>query len=244
MARYIVDFETSKPDDMIRYITEDFFSKEGFTLVDFKGEVVWKKGTGLMTAPQFVKVSSLSGRVHLEAWMKNAILPGVYVGEMGLDGAYGWAVKKVLKDRVNTLTALLLQGAPTAAAVPAPVMAGPPAPGAVSFDAAGEMPVPAGPVEAISYADGTGIYPTAPVPVAVHDPKGKAVASLILGLVSVIGCIWPFAGIVTAILGIITGLTGRKSTAKTMATAGLVISIVFLIVSVVDYVFYFLLLLS
>lgn len=247
MARYIADFQTGKPDDMIRFITEDFFQKEGFTLVNFKGEAVWKKGSGLMTAPQFVKLSSVNGTVHLEAWLKNAILPGVYVGELGLNGAYGWAIKKVLKDRVNTLTSLLLQGAPEA--VPAAV------PAAAAAQAIPvQNTVPAAAPSAELPANGLPVVPAAPgagqvspypaqvpaVPVAVHDPRGKATASLVLGLVSIIGCFWPFPAIVTSIIGIITGVTGRKSTARGMATVGMILSIVFLIVSVVDLIFYYL----
>ena len=103
MARFIAEMPTGKPDDMVRFIAEDYLSKEGFKQKLYKGEAVWKKGNGLLTAPQFIKISSLQGHVHLEAWIKQAILPGVYVGEMGLDGAYGFAIKKVLKDRVDAL---------------------------------------------------------------------------------------------------------------------------------------------
>lgn len=124
VARFIAEMPTGKPDDMVRFIAEDYLSKEGFKQKLYKGEAVWKKGNGLLTAPQFIKISSLQGHVHLEAWIKQAILPGVYVGEMGLDGAYGFAIKKVLKDRVDALARLLYQ--PLAAAAPVP--AGP-APG-------------------------------------------------------------------------------------------------------------------
>lgn len=43
----------------------------------------------------------------LEAWIKFAILPGVYVGEMGTKGFVGALPKQLLKERVDkTLMAM------------------------------------------------------------------------------------------------------------------------------------------
>ena len=230
VARFIAEMPTGKPDDMVRFIAEDYLSKEGFKQKLYKGEAVWKKGNGLLPAPQFIKISSLQGHVHLEAWIKQAILPGVYVGEMGLDGAYGFAIKKVLKDRVDALARLLYQ--PLAAAAPVP--AGP-AP-AISDQppiytaAAPASAYPATPYAAAPYA----APPMPPIPAAVHNPTGKAAASLICGLVAVVGCFIPLVGVGCGIAGIVTGAMGRGSTAKGMAVAGLVLSILFLVVSLVE----------
>lgn len=43
--------------DLVKFIAEDFFDKEGFNLIDYHGEAVWKKGIGMVTAPQFIKLS-------------------------------------------------------------------------------------------------------------------------------------------------------------------------------------------
>ena len=109
--RFVADFTANQTDEAIQYIVTDFLTREGFVYTDYKGELVWKKGTGMLTAPQFVKVLFQNGQVHLEAWLKQAILPGVYCGEMGLTGVYGFAIKKVLKERVDTLIGYL-QGPP------------------------------------------------------------------------------------------------------------------------------------
>lgn len=230
MARFMADMPTGKPDDMVRFIAEDYLNKEGFKQKVYKGETVWKKGTGMLTAPQFIKISSMQGNVHLEAWIKQAVLPGVYVGEMGLDGAYGFAIKKVLKDRVDALARLLYQ--PLDGGVPAPVPAGMPMDGAYAAGAA----APAYPASDASGAVPYAVPPMQPVPVAVHNPTGKAVAALVCGVVSVIGCFVPLVGVGGGIAGIITGSMGRKSTAKGMATAGLVLSVVFLIASIVNWI--------
>ncbi len=112
MKRYALDLQTGRPDDQIRQIVTDYMSREGFTYTTYKGEELWKKGVGMMAAPQFMKVNFQNGQVHIEAWLKYVILPGVYCGEMGLKGFWGWAVKKTLKQRVDTLVSILTQQAP------------------------------------------------------------------------------------------------------------------------------------
>lgn len=80
----------------------EYLSSEGFepTEWDTYGGEVWKKGHGVMLAPQYIHVTVVPGRVHLEAWCRYALLPGVYVGEMGLTGMFGAAAKNALKKRV------------------------------------------------------------------------------------------------------------------------------------------------
>ena len=244
MSRFIIDLNTGKPDDFVRFVAEDFFAKEGFLLTNYKGEMVWKKGNGLLTVPQFIKLSSVGGQVHLEAWIaKLALLPGVYVGESGVTGFWGWAVKAALKKRVDTLMALLYQNVPTfqtagppAAQVPAaapaagmPVSAGE-GPGAVPVPPAQEATMPP-----VGYPQQAPAPQGVPIPVAVHNPTGKATLSLVMGLVSVSGCFLSLIGVVTAVIGILSGITGRKSTARGMATAGLALSIVFLVFSLINF---------
>lgn len=268
---YVADFNTGKPDDFIRFVSEDFLRKEGFALTTVKGEVVWKKGKGLLAAPQFLKLQYANGVVHLEAWLKYAILPGVYCGEMGLDGAMAFAIKAALRDKVNALVALLYQPVnipPQPAPVPVAPGAGPvPVGNGVSMSpvmqpadpdapmnpmdpetAAGHsIPVPAvssdpsmpasGAVTPVpGYAPAPGYAASQPIPVAVHNPTGKAVLSLVMGLCSVLGCFIPLVGVVTGIIGIPSGILGRRTTARGMATAGLALSIVFLIVSILNWI--------
>lgn len=252
MARFVADMPTGKPDDMVQFIVQDYLTKEGFKQVLYKKtEQVWKKGSGVLTAPQYIKVLTNQGNVHLEAWMRYVILPGVYVGEMDLSGGWGFAIKALLKNRVDGLARLLYQPVPAPSvpvsdpnAVPAyagtvqnnipqqPAAPYPPAQAQQTFSATeGVPPVPSAPYGAPPMA-----YPGyQTVPVAVHNPTGKAIVSLIMGLVGILGCFVPIAGVVAGIIGIVFGLSGRKSTAKVMATAGLVLSIVFLIVSLVNW---------
>lgn len=107
MARYINEIATTKGMDTVRFVAEDFFFKEGFVKTKYKGEDVWKKGIGILSAPQFIKFTYAEGKVYLQAWLKYAILPGVYCGEMGITGAFAFAIKKVLASRVKNLEALI-----------------------------------------------------------------------------------------------------------------------------------------
>ncbi len=107
MARYNNEFTTSRSIDEVKNFVNSFMVREGFKSVNFKGEIVWKKGQGLLVAPQFIKTVISEKKVRLEAWIKYALLPGVYIGEMGLTGAMGFAMKRVLRKRVEELERML-----------------------------------------------------------------------------------------------------------------------------------------
>lgn len=211
MARFIADYQLNKPDDFIKYVSDDFFAKEGFEYMNYQGEMVWKKGIGMLTAPQFIKIQYANGWVHVEAWLKWAILPGVYSGEMGLDGFVGALPKSQLKQRVETLMAYLNQNVE----IPQTAMAG---------AAAGQPMDPSAPAQP---------YPVAaqPIQVAVHDPVKKATTALITGILSIVFCWIPLAGIILGCIGIGSGSVGRKSSQKGKATAGFVLSIIGVVIS-------------
>ena len=64
--------------------------------------------------------------------------------------------------------------------------------------------------------------------------NGKATASLVLGIISLIAWILPLAGYPVSIIGLVMGVYGRKSEKKTLATVGLVLSIIGLVFCVVN----------
>ncbi|MFR2561387.1 MAG: hypothetical protein ACLS8R_00660 [Anaeromassilibacillus sp.] len=98
MSRYIADYTINKPDDLIKFIAEDFLTKEGFRQTVYKGETVWKKGVGAVSAPQFIKLQ-YGQETHLEAWIKSL--------EHGVTGFYGALPKSELNSRVQTPVASL-----------------------------------------------------------------------------------------------------------------------------------------
>jgi len=100
MARYVNTLQTPQPAETYAPVLNQYMMNEGFSLIDYKGEKVWKKGIGLATAPQYLSIQYQGGAIRLEAFIRYALLPGVYVGEMGIDGFFGALPKKLLKDRV------------------------------------------------------------------------------------------------------------------------------------------------
>ena len=69
---------------------------------------------------------------------------------------------------------------------------------------------------------------------AAGQSSGKAVASLVLGIVGLIGWILPIVGLPVTITGLVLGVKGRRSPGRGMATAGIVMCILGLIASVIN----------
>lgn len=113
MARYMNTFETCLEPQESAAMVQQYMQREGFAYTQYNGgqEQVWKKGNGLMMAPQYVKVTHQDGRITVEAFLKFALLPGVYVGEMGLTGFMAAPVKATLRTRVQQLETWLQQAA-------------------------------------------------------------------------------------------------------------------------------------
>ena len=101
MSRYVNQLNTPVDTHSFSNVISDYMISEGFKIVDYKGAKVWKKGTGWLTAPQYICFTYGPNFIRIEAFIRNVFLPGVYFGEMGLDGFYGWAVKDLLKTRVK-----------------------------------------------------------------------------------------------------------------------------------------------
>lgn len=70
-----------------------------------------------------------------------------------------------------------------------------------------------------------------------NNNNNRAVASLVLGLVSIVTWLFPIAGYITTILTIVFATKGRHSEKKGMATAGLVLGIIFLVVTLLNSIF-------
>lgn len=70
-----------------------------------------------------------------------------------------------------------------------------------------------------------------------NNSNNRAVASLVLGLVSIVTWLFPIAGYITTILAIVFATKGRHSEKKGMATAGLVLGIIFLVVTLLNSIF-------
>ena len=224
MARFTADFIVTRPDAdrFIAFVAQDFFQKEGFQYVSFKGENVWRKGMGALAAPRFMKLEFKDGRVHLEAWLRTVWLPGVYGKEMDLTGAWGFAVKELFRGTVQQLIGLLQQ--------PQMVNGTQQPPHMQPQMSCGEQAAPScGKIQA------AGPEPQQPVPVIVHSTQGSAVLALVMGLVGLLGLLIPIAGIVCGVIAILSGMKGRCSPAGGMATAGFILGIIAIVLSAASW---------
>ena len=108
MARYQNMMQTPNQADFYATAIGQYMVNEGFTLVDYKGFKVWKKGVGLLVAPQYFSIQYNGNNIFLEAFIRYALLPGVYIGEMGIDGVFGAIPKGLLKDRVRSVEGYII----------------------------------------------------------------------------------------------------------------------------------------
>lgn len=99
MARYQKVLPTRRAPVELHHLLVNYLTGQGFRLVD-QQQNLWQKGMGLLTGPQFIRFESHPWQLRLEAWIKFAVLPGVYVGEWGIDGLFLIVLKKLLKSRV------------------------------------------------------------------------------------------------------------------------------------------------
>ncbi len=63
---------------------------------------------------------------------------------------------------------------------------------------------------------------------------GKAIASLVLGIISLITWIIPLIGFPVSITGLVLGFKGRKSSNEGLALAGIIICIITLIFTTIN----------
>ena len=148
MSRYVKQFSFNGDPNVLINMANQFFSSKGFKYKKYKGEWIYQKGIGLLVGPKFVKASYNGTAFQLEAWIKTAVLPFVYVGEENLDGFSGFATKKPLKDMVDKFEAQLMQS------------------GCQIFDPNAPMQTPVAPVQPVQPAQ----------PVAPAQPEAPAEA--------------------------------------------------------------------
>lgn len=212
MGRFKTELQLNKPDSFIDYITKDYLIKENFVQKQIEGGTVWQNGAGFLTAPQYIKVTYLNGILSIEAWLKYALLPGVYVGEMGLTGFFGALPKGSLRKKVEQIIALVSQPLPSDYQT--------------SSDSANE----------IQTENQNANINNQPIPVYAHDTSSKATLALIFGLLSFLGLIIPLVGIVLGALGVVNGKKGMNSSKKGLATGGYILSIIGTVLSIAVWI--------
>ncbi len=99
MARYTSTIPTQKSPQELLSAIQTYLTNQGFKQIDPQ-QNIWQKGMGLLLGPQYIQFAAQPGGLQLQAWIKFALLPGVYLGEMGTDGFFAFIPKSKLKARV------------------------------------------------------------------------------------------------------------------------------------------------
>ena len=76
-------------------------------------------------------------------------------------------------------------------------------------------------------------YYTLPNPVPVNQGQGKAIASLVLGIICIVFSTSFFIGLPCAVVGLVLGILAKRQRAGGMATAGIVLSGIGLFLSLI-----------
>lgn len=107
MGRYIRDFMIKTDPQPVLAAVFNYLQSEGYEYTELDGEKVYKKGKGLVTGPSIFKIYQYGAAIRLETWMKYAIAPGLYVGELDTTGFVGSALKGPWKNRIAHIEHLL-----------------------------------------------------------------------------------------------------------------------------------------
>ena len=109
MGRYTNIFSFNGDPRPLMDTIGKFLISEGYTYKVKNNEGFFQKGNGILTGPTFIKIQPSQGQMMVQAWMKYALLPGVYFGEIDLASPIGYAVKGPLKNRVSYIENLIMQ---------------------------------------------------------------------------------------------------------------------------------------
>lgn len=103
MSRSTFNISYKRPFEEVQNTIEGVLAQSGFKKIQLNSEEVWKKGTGFLTAMQFIKVEYTENEVIISAWIKVGAgsLTG---GEQELSGVVGAVPKKSLMKVVEKIT--------------------------------------------------------------------------------------------------------------------------------------------
>ena len=85
----------------------------------------------------------------------------------------------------------------------------------------------------------TPVQPVAQAPVAPVESSdsGKAIASLVLGILGFVGSLIPLIGLIMGIGALMLGLNSKNSAKKGMATAGIILGIIVIVLSLIFWAY-------
>ena len=106
MARSEFNFTFTKTFEQANAEIEGILKSNGYHVKDYNGESVWKKGTGLMTAMQYIKLEFAEQSVTVYGWVQAGV-GNVGGNEMSLNGFVGCIPKKAVLKVIKKIEACL-----------------------------------------------------------------------------------------------------------------------------------------
>lgn len=104
--RTILVLGYSKDAAKTKFDAETVLMKNGYKQVDYKGEQVWKKGTGMMTAMEFIKIEYSPSYLTIYGWTQIGV-GKAGLSEMSLDGIVGILPKKAVMRVIDEIKSML-----------------------------------------------------------------------------------------------------------------------------------------
>lgn len=106
MARTVVNIKLSMDSENANKIIRQILLADDYREIDYHGEVVWKKGIGLMTAMHYIKIEHTNDTVVVSGWVQMGV--GSIGGkEHALKGVVAIVPKKSVKKTISKLESAL-----------------------------------------------------------------------------------------------------------------------------------------
>ena len=108
MSRTIIRVPHNKTENEIKNLVEPFLMQNSFSRLLYNNiEEVWRKGTGMMTAMQYIKLKYEENTLILSAWIQDGVGNVIGGKERDLSGITGVIPKKSLKKTIEQIRQLL-----------------------------------------------------------------------------------------------------------------------------------------
>jgi hypothetical protein len=104
MARTILDIPLRGDPAAADSVVKTILINDGYRDVPYNAEIVWKKGTGMMTAMHYIKVEYMGNVLRLSGWVQIGV--GALGGkERDLSGFTATVPKKSVKKTMEKIQA-------------------------------------------------------------------------------------------------------------------------------------------
>ena len=106
MARTIINLPLRNSVDESYNTAVNILQANGFKEVSYNGETVWKKGTGLLTAMQYIKIEFTDTTLVVSGWVQAGV-GSIGGNEMALNGIVAAVPKKSVRKVIEQIKASL-----------------------------------------------------------------------------------------------------------------------------------------